>query len=115
MEYGNAYPKVGARSAEQACDQGWYVHDMIPVNVSWCVFSGYVQTPGWDGHTRYPNNMDSCVHVQAPPHHVIMITFTHMDLNERLPRRTMKGGEKKNMKTIGSHPGWVKGQIPLKR
>ncbi|KAK7484058.1 hypothetical protein BaRGS_00024670, partial [Batillaria attramentaria] len=44
--------------------------------------AGYIQTPGMDGQTPYPYNMDSWVDVNVPEHHVVMITFSHLDVHD---------------------------------
>ncbi|KAK7484729.1 hypothetical protein BaRGS_00024014, partial [Batillaria attramentaria] len=43
--------------------------------------TGFVQTPGWDGKTRYPPYMDSWSRVDVPDGHVVMISFLNLDVN----------------------------------
>ncbi|KAK7494969.1 hypothetical protein BaRGS_00013848 [Batillaria attramentaria] len=42
----------------------------------WC----YVQTPGYDGRTKYPDNVDSWARVDIPANHSIMISFPVFDV-----------------------------------
>ena len=44
-------------------------------------FAGYVQTPGFDGVTRSPLNMNSWLKIPVPFHHSVMISFAHLYLS----------------------------------
>ncbi|KAL8579971.1 hypothetical protein ACOMHN_056859 [Nucella lapillus] len=48
--------------------------------------TGYIQTPHWNGHTRYNSNMQSCVTVALPPANqsVIMVSFVSLDVGRCL-------------------------------
>ncbi|PVD27969.1 hypothetical protein C0Q70_10545 [Pomacea canaliculata] len=46
---------------------------------------GYIQTPNWDGHRKYPVHMDSWVKVDIPEQSAIMVSVPHMDIEGRVP------------------------------
>ncbi|KAK7112913.1 hypothetical protein V1264_012288 [Littorina saxatilis] len=41
---------------------------------------GFIQTPGWNGVTKYPNEMDSCVTLLIPTDHLVMVSLVSLDL-----------------------------------
>ncbi|KAK7502550.1 hypothetical protein BaRGS_00006125 [Batillaria attramentaria] len=42
---------------------------------------GYIQTPGWDGKSTYPTNMDTWAQVKIPTGHSVLISFQAVDLD----------------------------------
>ncbi|XP_025097654.1 uncharacterized protein LOC112565968 [Pomacea canaliculata] len=46
---------------------------------------GYIQTPSWDGHKRYPVLMDSWVKVDVPEQSAIMVSLPHIDIEGDSP------------------------------
>ena len=51
-----------------------------------CTCSGYIQTPGWEAHSLYPQNMDSVVLVDVPLKHQVMLTILHINLTGKRAR-----------------------------
>lgn len=44
------------------------------------VFTGFIQTPGWDGVTNYPNDVNSCVTLVVPDGYTTMISLVSFEL-----------------------------------
>ena len=44
------------------------------------LFTGYVQTPGFDGISKRVLGMDSWLEIDVPMDHIVMISFVHIDL-----------------------------------
>ncbi|KAK7093469.1 hypothetical protein V1264_007216 [Littorina saxatilis] len=42
--------------------------------------TGYVQSPGWNGKTEYPNNFNDTAEVQVPVNYSVMVSFVEVNI-----------------------------------
>ncbi|KAK7488816.1 hypothetical protein BaRGS_00019951 [Batillaria attramentaria] len=70
--------------------------------------AGYIQIPGFDGTSHHPLRMDSWARVDVPQGHVVMLSFSHIDMDdeEMCTHHTCNTAQLYQISNLTKHQVW---------